>query len=352
MNNNIYNPDEYANFLLNKMDNAKLVSGGKEIQCRCKECSDSINTSSAHMYISIPRDGKSPSLYHCFKCNNAGIVTYRKLIEWSIYDQTIASKLLSYNSTISSYSRNSKYFSFNNNILSHRNITLDEKSEEKRKYICNRIGYDLSYKDLCDLKIILNLKDLLQENNITKFTRDYNILNELDREFIGFLSIDNNFVNLRRVCEEGLLYKSIDRRYINYKIYDLFDTSKRFYTIPVNYNINSAGRVPLHIAEGPFDILSVYLNLRNREPGIYTSIAGNNYNGLILFFMMDLQIPNIELHLYPDNDKYGSIERMVYIANRIPDPNIPVYLHYNTFKGEKDFGVPSSRINEIIRKIK
>lgn len=350
--NNILDCKGYTSYLMNVMDNAKIASGGREIQCRCKECSDSSNPGSAHMYISIPDDGKSPSLYHCFKCNCSGIVTYQKLIEWGVYDQNIASQLITYNSSIEHNERNNKYFNRSSYSLIHNYTRMDEKSEEKRKYICDRIGYDLSYQDLCNLKIILNLRDLLSENNITKFTRDHNILSELDREFIGFLSIDNAFVNLRRTCPEGMLYKSIDQRYINYKIFDKYDTSQRFYTIPTMYNMNVYGRVPLHIAEGPFDILSIYLNVRNREPGLYTSIAGNNYIGLILFFMMDMRIPNLELHLYPDNDKYGSMNRMNYIMSQIPDPTIPVYIHYNIVKGEKDFGVPSNRISESIIKLR
>lgn len=350
--NQILNCENYKNYLLAVMDHAKLASGKKQIQCRCKECSDSMNMSSAHMYISIPWDGDIPSLYHCFKCNASGIVTYKKLIEWGIYDQVLATQLINYNVSIMHNMRNDKYFNRACYRLMHTFNTVDNKSEFKRRYLCDRLGYNLSYDDLSKLKIILNLKDLLGENNITKFTRDNNILNQLDSEFLGFLSIDNAFVNLRRTCNEGEVYKTIDQRYINYKIFDKYDTSQRFYTVPTEYNINCFQRTPLHIAEGPFDILSVYLNARNKEPGLYTSITGNNYMGIILYFMMDLKIPNLELHLYPDNDKYGSMERMKYIANCIPDPYVPVYIHYNTAPGQKDFGVSPDKIIEHVERIK
>ena len=61
-----------------------------------------------------------------------------------------------------------------------------------------------------------------------------------------------------------------------------------------------------------------------------------------------MRLPNLEIHMYPDNDKYGSMNRMKSIMNKIPDPCIPVYLHYNKYPDEKDFGVPSNKIYESI----
>ena len=108
--NQILNCENYKNYLLAVMDHAKLASGKKQIQCRCKECSDSMNMSSAHMYISIPWDGDIPSLYHCFKCNASGIVTYKKLIEWGIYDDEIALQLINHMKGIQKSGLYAKYF--------------------------------------------------------------------------------------------------------------------------------------------------------------------------------------------------------------------------------------------------
>lgn len=345
------NVERYKELLLSRMENAHLVSGGKQINCRCKECGDSIHKKSAHFYISIPHNETEPSLYYCHKCGTSGIVSYKKLIEWDIFDQEVALDLENYNKTISILPKNNKYLGSKTYYLAHTYTKIDEKSEFKRQYICNRIGYDLSYNDLSNLKIILNLMDILEENRIQKFTRDHNILNDLDREFVGFLSKDNAFLNMRRTCPEGRVYQSIDKRYVNYKIFDKIDTSQRFYTVPTLVNLNSPNRIKLHIAEGPFDILSIFLNCRRMEEGIYTSIAGSNYLGLILYFLIDMQLPYIELHLYPDNDKFGSMDRMRSIVRKIPDQSIPVYIHKNNYSGEKDFGVPLNRINESIMRL-
>lgn len=340
---------KYKDYLLSVIPGAKPASGGKVIHCRCRECPDSEHINSAHFYISIPWNNNEPSFYYCHKCGCRGFVSHKELIAWGIYDKQIALELTEYNESLKiKGGRSSKYFNTQTYLIRNHYTNMDVKSEEKRLYLVNRLGYNLSYEDLKKLKICLNLIDLLKENNIQKVYRNENIINDLDREFIGFLSIDNAFLNMRRTCEEGLVYKEIDKRYVNYQIFDKTNTSQRFYTIPTTVNLNKSTRTKLHIAEGPIDILSIYLNLRKGEEGIYTSIAGNNYINNILYFLIDIQLPYIELHLYPDNDRFGTLDRMYKIANLIPDKTIPIYIHKNTYHGQKDFGVPLSKINESI----
>lgn len=148
-----------------------------------------------------------------------------------------------------------------------------------------------------------------------------------------------------------VLYKTVDKRYINYSLYGKVDNTERFYTIPCNIDLSMPRIIPLHIAEGPFDILSIYLNLRNRADGIYTSIAGSNYKGIIRHFITTMRLPYLEIHLYPDNDKYGSNYVMNDIMNYIKIFNFPVYVHRNVYYKEKDFGVSRDRIDEKINRI-
>ena len=74
----------YREFLLNNLPFAKPASGKSEVVCKCMYCPD--NGSHYHMYISIPKNQGEPSKYNCFKCGAKGWVTYRKLIEWNIFD--------------------------------------------------------------------------------------------------------------------------------------------------------------------------------------------------------------------------------------------------------------------------
>ena len=341
--------ERYCQFIISRMENAHYTSGRTHINCRCPECGDSKDKRHAHLYISVPKpDKKEPSLYYCHKCQTRGIVNYKKFIEWNIFDPVIVADIEAYNKTISRSKSNNIYFQSQVYSVTQSYTREDNNSYIKLKYINDRLGTNLSFYDLRSLKIVLNLYDLINENRVTKLTRNQNIINQLDEFFIGFLSIDNAFINMRRTCEEGIVYNGIDKRYINYVLYDKYDNSKKFYTIPTKINLNTPQRTKIHIAEGPFDILSVYLNCRNREPGIYSSITGNNFTPVLLHFLMDLSIPNTEIHFYPDNDKFGTDNRIMYLMSFIPDPTIPIYVHRNLTEGEKDFGVSKDRINEKI----
>lgn len=340
----------YKEYLLSVIPSAVPASGGKFINCRCFYCPDSIDPRSKHFYIAIPQNKDEPSWYYCHKCHCTGIVTHRKLIDWGIYTEEAGSFLYNHNINCSHKKGNRKYY--NRDVYNIYNpMTKDSDiSQFKLNYISKRLGYNFTYGELRDLKIVLNLKEFLNWNHVYKYTRYDNIVDQLDINFLGFISIDNAFLNMRRLCDEGLVYKSIDSRYINYKIFDKFDTSERFYTIPTEVNLNTRDRIKLHIAEGPFDILSVYVNLRNKEPGIYTSIAGSNYMGIISYFLLTFKLPYIELHVYPDNDKYGTNNMMEKIYNRIKDLGIPMYIHRNMYPGQKDFGVSPNEIKESVIK--
>lgn len=343
------NISEYKEYLLNSIATASSASGGKVINCRCFNCPDSRDPRSKHFYISIPQHEGEPSLYYCHKCHCGGVVTYKKLIEWGIYNEQIAIDLTHYNETCSHLSTNNKYYNRTTYKLFNIYTRNDEISNIKLGMINERLGCSFTLEELRKLKIVLNLYDLLNANHITEYTRNKNIVDQLDLNFMGFLSIDNAFLNMRRLCDKGLVYKTIDTRYINYKIFDKFDTSERFYTIPTEVNLLSPNRIKIHVAEGPFDILSIYKNLRHEEEGIYTSIAGSNYIGIAMYMMSTFKLPFVEFHYYPDNDKYGSNNVMQKMANILKPIQAPLYIHRNQYPGEKDFGVHPSRIRESIQ---
>lgn len=342
------NSTQYRDFLINAIPKAVSASGGRVVNCRCFYCPDSRNPNSKHFYISVPQNDYEPSLYYCHKCHCSGVVTYKNLIEWDIYNENIAIDLINHNKRCSSNGQYRKYLAKTHyNIANYTTIDSDI-SRIKLNYINDRLGCNFNYKELRDLKIVLNLNDVMKDNNITDYTRDVNIIKQLDYNFLGFISIDNAFLNMRRVCDEGLVYKSIDKRYINYKLFDKFDTSERFYTIPTKIDICTPNRIKVHVAEGPFDILSIYKNVRREEPGIYTSIGGSNYKGIAMYFLEQYKLPYTEFHFYPDNDKYGSTNNMIRIADYLRPLNIPTYLHRNTCNGQKDFGVAPNLIQESI----
>lgn len=343
----ILDPNTYIEFLTSHIKPfAHPVAGRKEVNCRCFYCADSSNMRKGHFYISVPKEDE-PSYFYCQKCHAQGIVTNDKLIEWGIFNSEMGVEITRYNSKVLTLTKNKKFA--NNFVYNIRNslITEDKLSLFKLKYINDRLGTNLTLGDCIQNKIVLNIKDLIQENRL-ELTRHPNIVDQLDANFLGFLSYDNAFVNMRNLGIKEV-YQSIDKRYINYNVFDKYDNTLKFYVPPINIDLLDPSPVRLHLAEGPFDILSIKYNLvgpSNRD--IFVSVGGSSYKGCLRHFITNMGLYNLEIHIYMDNDQS---QKTIYdTSNLLRYFNIPLYIHNNAYPNEKDYGVPRDRIiDNVIR---
>ena len=343
--NNLFG-DEYISFLQSTITSAKPVAGGREVLCRCFYCPDSTDPTHGHMYISVPQNADEPSEFHCKKCGAAGYVTTNRLIEWGIYDPAIGMKLdAGYKKSMTKIKTSGNRLVYN---LVNGVINKDLASE-KVSYINDRLGTAFSMQDLINMNVVLNLEDLLKINNINDMTRHPTIISQLNKYFVGFLSADRNFVNLRRMCPEGVVYKSIDMRYVNYNIFNKRDNTEKMYI--VSANINPLLPMEIHLAEGPFDILQIY-NIRSFDHGLYCAIGGSGYAHVMNFLIDTLKLYGyINIHIYPDNDSIGTQDKMMRIAKFYQPYGFKFFIHRNIYPGEKDMGCHISRINESITEI-
>lgn len=345
MSNNFY--DDLKNCLLNNIPRSKVVSGGKEILCRCPFCLDSEDPRSAHFYIRIYSENNEPPVYFCQKCQETGLFDSRILRIFNIYDSTINGDLNLFIKKTTAGNNNRLYKSNGIHVLRNDYILNHEKSYNKLKYINDRLGLSLSFKDLSDNKIVINLYDLLSNNNIQNITRKQFVTNLLDEYFIGFISYDNGYINMRNTLNKGILDKSVDKRYINYNIFNNIDNSKRYYIIPNKINILDTNPIEVHIAEGPFDILGIFYNIFNGDKyqKIYGAIGGRSYINLIRFIIESLGLINIDLHIYVDGDvKEYDINKIRFYVEFL---NINTWIHRNIYPGEKDYGVPREKIKDF-----
>lgn len=342
--------DHYRQFLKRNLSAAKDAAGNTEIVCRCKYCPDSRNPTHGHMYISIPENSEDISVFYCQKCHTSGIVSNKTLIEWGIYDPEIAIEISNINASAEKHGKMKGYDRKVYNLI-NRVLNFD-LAEKKLSYINKRLGTNLTIKEAMEDKVIFNLEDVLIYNRVEKLTRNQNIIKQLNQYFVGTLSLDNNFVNLRRLCSEGVVYQGIDKRYINYNIHGKKDNTEKSYVIPYYGNLSLPRRLKIHIAEGPFDILSIKHNLRKEtESSIYVAITGSAYKGLLMYLMNSLKLYYIEVHLYPDNDDSGNNYVVMDLVNFLKPYGIPVYVHRNVKPGEKDFGVCLNKIQEVITRV-
>ena len=341
------NSEEYRDFLMQAIPSARSASGGRFVQCRCFECGDSRDPTHAHMYIAIPQADDEVSWAYCHKCQMHVVMSPYILTKWGLYSTEASKYLAEHNKQCYSAPKNRKYLDRDIYRLSNNFVTDCRESELKLKYINNRLGTNIDYAEALSKKIVLNLGDVLGSNYITEYTRDPGIVKQMNDYFVGFISSDNAFVNMRKIVRDGIVYKSIDKRYIRYNIFGKYDNTEKFYIIPTQVNVASPERLKINVAEGEFDALSVYYNLRKDPSQVYMAIGGSGYVGLMRYILTKLRLYYIELHLYPDNDKTG-LKELDYIKELLYPYGIPIYVHRNVKDKEKDFGVTPDRIIESV----
>ena len=341
------NADTYRQFLLDSIPSARPASGGRFVQCRCFECGDSKDHTHAHMYIAIPQADDEVSWAYCHKCQMHVVMSPYILTKWGLYSTEASKYLAEHNKQCYSAPKNRKYLDRDIYRLSNNFVTDCRESELKLKYINNRLGTNIDYAEALSKKIVLNLGDVLGSNYITEYTRDPGIVKQMNDYFVGFISSDNAFVNMRKIVRDGIVYKSIDKRYIRYNIFGKYDNTEKFYIIPTQVNVASPERLKINVAEGEFDALSVYYNLRKDPSQVYMAIGGSGYVGLMRYILTKLKLYYIELHLYPDNDKTG-LKELDYVKELLYPYGIPIYVHRNVKDKEKDFGVTPDRIIESV----
>ena len=343
----------FINMIRSFYPGVRIASGGREVVVRCFACGDSKDLKHAHLYISVPQSNEEVSLYQCKKCSNKGVVDDSFLRKLGCDDPTVLIEINKHNKEIQSMPKYATMKSIDIYPLKNTYISNHDYNITKLQYINSRIGSNFTFNDLLNLKIVLNLYDVINQNRL-ELTRDPKICNALDCNFIGFISYDNAYCTMRRICPEGQLYKTIDKRYINYNLLNKFDNSKDFYVIPTSINLEDSSPVKIHIAEGAFDVLSIYYNLNNcnNYQNIYISASGKSYLQALEFILSETGIINYEVHMYPDNDvtdREFDI-RVVPKAALLP---CDLYIHRNMYHHnniyEKDYGVPKDRIDDKVR---
>ena len=327
---------------------AKEDGAGLNTLINCPLCNREGNPdNNRHMSICLGFDGK-PLVYNCWRnSSHRGLLTSSNLellARDSLQppDAGVLEALDEYNRK-SGRMNKFKLSSGSTYKIDAVPIMDSELNEIKRIYISKRIGVNLSYEELVNDKVIFSLKDLLYRNYVKKATRAPQIIDLLDTYFVGFLTNNNGSVILRNMVAGKIdLPESISDRYIKYSI--IQGAPSGYYIIPTQSNV--FGHIDIHMAEGTFDILSVFYNLRgaNRINNIYGSIGGNSYASMIEYFLADLGLVDVCFHIYIDNDIKPHV--LPEIQRLLRPLDIESHIHLNSKVGEKDFGVPAEKIQE------
>lgn len=323
----------------------KSSSNRRNWVVRCPYCGDSKHSNHGHFSILIDVNSDTPILYRCFKCNESGLFTPQQAEDLGLgYDKNLTKSLDLYNRTASSRSY------FQDKVKNFYVPQFEESAENLRKldYINRRLGIQMQLTDCATFKIILSFKEFLKANHIPlKQSADdpsmlkYGTVNELDAKYVGFLSANNNKIIFRDITDSGFF-----GRY--YKItLDLMNRSPNsFYSFLSQFNLLYTEPIEIHIAEGAFDIMGVYFNLPHEysQNSLYFGNGGYGFGTILKYLIYTGVTTDVNLHIYSDADKTDA-DHLRLLSKPLYQTWIDhVYVHRNAFSGEKDFGVPKSRI--------
>ena len=325
---------QFVLFLREYFPEGSIVSDGKEYVCRCRLCGDSIrNPDKMRFYISL-NDPSGMIFYHCFNCGSGGILTVKVMRTLCNAPSEILLMLADLNKKY----KKTRYLPREGILkMEYEDVLDDSLNRAKLKYLNERLGLDLSYREWINHKIVFSLGNLIQKNHL-KLNQPYNSIKDYDAYYIGALSTNNCICYLRCV---NLDDSSIKKKHVKYSILTTYD-AKRYFTLPSECDWGS--HIRINLSEGIFDNLGVFFHLRerNKTNEIYTSVGSKAYMSAIKMYLGEYGFLDCEFHLYADNDVED------YLLDQIKDYckpiHIPVYRHYNAKSGEKDFGVTSANI--------
>ena len=297
-----------------------------------------------HLYIKINPDDNYPMVYHCFKCEESGVVDDNLLLALNIGDINLKSNITTLNKT-SDRIKGQKFLT-DDEIINFNYKLPEVKDYNKIKYIENRLGCNLSIEDIEKFKIITSLKDFLIYNNIKEITMENYVCHNIEKNYVGFLSFGGAYILFRDITNTQ------QYRWIKYPTTNDSRGCKLFYSISNSIDVFTKDNININLSEGVPDILSAYKNLNyNNSNDLDIAVCGKQY----LYVLNTLNTmgfigSNINLNIFSDNDevfnnknnKPTNIEYFKKLLHKNKYLYNSTNIYYNLI--DKDIGVTKDKI--------
>ena len=330
-------------------------SNGIQHTVRCPYCGDSRNPTHGHFSIRIdPADPIDPMLYNCLKCPASGIVTAQTLSDIGLeVDSSIISGLSKITQASCKVHKITmiKTEQYDIPVSSMTEIALD-----KLIYLNTRLGTNLSITECAYMDIILDIEEFMFHNKIESIYMGNEVsrkmLRFINQHYIGFLSKNRNNIAFRYI--DNLDTSGFDkppRRWLKCKINLRNMDTNSFYSPPAKIDIMYTHDINLHIAEGPFDIISIMRHCRISDNNDYFyAVCGFGYSNILTNVIRMGLNSGINLHIYADKDKSDFEIIQQLDKTKLLEWVSHFYIHRNG-SGQKDYGVPEVEIRDTIRKV-
>ena len=319
---------------------------------RCPFCGDSKkNPTKGHFYIKLnTRNEEDPIVYMCQRCTESGLFTPSIMRSLGVNDLTLNSALIVNNNKVIKSSRKALGVTDNSfNLKVPMPNEQDERNIHKLNYINKRMGLDLSFKEMVNLKTVFSLGDFLRHNEITTVPHmSRSRLKLIHDNYVGFLTVRNEFINFRNTHEDS------NKRYEKYSIFNTIENSRKFYTIPNDIDRLSTRTITINLSEGIFDIWGVYHHIfdRERENMIYAAVCGSAYTSVLKYFIQMGVIGDVDVNIFSDSDRDKNFYKQM-VKELKPWVNKFTVYHNTVYdkNGKSDYGVSRDKINLIKSKL-
>ena len=295
--------------LFKRVDNAQYRSRD------CPICGDR----KFHCYVKIDLSNDGPVVYHCFKCNNYGIVN-DKFLEYIGLDNLNVprfskSKRLDVGETVSEK-------------IMDCVVTDKDDIKDVCQYINDRVGV---YPTLSDLQFFGYV------GNPYKYTKDYlgeDINNVLNNRF-WFKMTNGNIIG-------RWFNDKTNMRWLKYKSSKVSGTG----VYKINIPVDMYQPINVIIAEGVMDVIGLYYNYKSFNNNIYIAALGKDYNKAISYVLSrGIFGKSVSVKIFKDSDVNN-----IYIDNNMRKlfKNIDIYQNYSAH----DYGVTEDKmdIHKVIYK--
>lgn len=340
------NAQEYGELLRRKLLSLRKYRASETgdrrwVMLRCPFCGDSRrDLTKTRFYVKVALNNGDIPLCYCHNCGVSTVI-HKALPLLFPDDYELDTETTLYYKQVKLSPKHQKI-----NMTKKKNAVISapystKSNLDKIQYINNRLGIKLTLADIIKYKIVISLYQFLSENGVKQLSRDKRIADSFNNDYMGFLTVNNEYINMRNIYDSHKDNKYI-KRYENYNIFNIVDNSRRIYVI--SNEIDVMQDVEIHIAEGPFDILGVYNHVmdKNDKNKIYVAVCGSGYNTVIKHMVSDYGILFADIHIYSDNEPDKDIEFYKDIKEDLGDRVGKMCVYYNT--KSKDFGVTKEEI--------
>ena len=315
---------------------------------RCPLCGDTQkNYNEGHLYIKIDTETDFGMPFICFKCNESGVINEYMLDQLLCDDKELRIGINQLNKKYKNYDK--KGINEETVLSFDFEIPDIERDERKISYVENRLGIHFTQEDCRDIKIITSVYDFLVHNEIKKTAFKKDIMNILQKDYVGFLSNGNSHILFRDVTN------SHKYSWIKYPITKQSQKNKIFYSISKEIDLFADEDITINLSEGVMDALGIAYHFGYKYQNALNIATTNKYYDSMVFRLIDMGFigSHITVNIWSDNDndfnKNKSNNTSTEYYRKILGKYKPVFKEINIYHNikSKDYGV---RKDDIILK--